>query len=74
MSQFAPIATTSGGDGGYRLTGKWAFVSCSHQAQWTLTAFRMMDDVGQPREALFALVPADDLTIEDTWCVTAMVV
>lgn len=72
ISQFTPIAAATEVDGGYRFTGKWPFASGSHQAQWTLTAFRVLDDAGQVREVRFALMSADDLTIEDTWYVAGM--
>ncbi|MFJ9243887.1 acyl-CoA dehydrogenase family protein [Streptomyces sp. NPDC101776] len=72
ISQFTPVAAATEVDGGYRLTGKWPFASGSHQAQWTLTAFRVLDNAGQLREVRFALMSAADLTIEDTWYVAGM--
>ncbi|KUN88163.1 hypothetical protein AQJ64_04310 [Streptomyces griseoruber] len=69
ISQFTPIAVATEADGGYRLTGKWPFASGSHQAQWTLTAFRVLDGAGEVREVRYALMSAADLTIEDTWYV-----
>jgi 3-hydroxy-9,10-secoandrosta-1,3,5(10)-triene-9,17-dione monooxygenase len=72
ISQFTPAPTATEVEGGYRLSGKWPFASGSHQAQWTLTAFRVLDDAGQVSEIRYALMPADDLKIEDTWFVAGM--
>ncbi|MEV7976714.1 acyl-CoA dehydrogenase family protein [Streptomyces sp. NPDC086519] len=72
ISQFTPIAAATEVDGGYRLTGKWPFASGSHQAQWTLTAFKVLDDAGEVREVRYALMSTADLTIEDTWYIAGM--
>lgn len=72
ISQFTPSVVATAVDGGYRLNGKWPFASGSHQAQWTLSAVAVVDDDGQTREVRYALVPATDLTIEDTWYIAGM--
>ncbi len=73
ISQFTPGGTGVEVEGGYRLTGKWPFASGSHQAQWTLNAFFVPDDNGNPKEVRFALMPSAELKIEDTWYVAGMV-
>ncbi|MEU1181827.1 acyl-CoA dehydrogenase family protein [Streptomyces sp. NPDC005820] len=72
ISQFTPGGAGTEVDGGYRLNVRWPFASGSHQAQWTLSAFAVVDDAGQMREIRYALVSAADLTIEDTWYVAGM--
>lgn len=61
----SPSGTATATDGGYRIRGRWAFVSgCRHSA-W-LSANCMEDVGGEPRLRL-AILPADEVEIEDTW-------
>lgn len=72
ISQFAPNGTAVKVEGGYRINGKWGFASGCYQAQWTLSAFLVLDDAGQPAEVRWALMPLSDMRIEDTWYVAGM--
>jgi alkylation response protein AidB-like acyl-CoA dehydrogenase len=72
ISQFSPNGTAKVVEGGYRITGKWGFASGCHQAQWTLNAFLVLNDAGEPTEVRWALMPLADLKIEDTWRVAGM--
>jgi alkylation response protein AidB-like acyl-CoA dehydrogenase len=61
----SPSGTATPTDGGYRIRGRWAFVSgCQHSA-W-LSANCMEDVGGEPRLRL-AVLSADEVEIEDTW-------
>lgn len=64
--------------GGYRLTGRWAFASGCHQADWLVANGRIMEN-GEPRRTpegqvgLFSFIlPIEDCTILDTWYTTGM--
>jgi alkylation response protein AidB-like acyl-CoA dehydrogenase len=60
-------------DGGYRVSGRWAFASGCLHAEWLVGGCRItkngapvLGPSGQPLEKLVTL-PARDWTIEDTW-------
>lgn len=56
-------------EGGYRVTGRWPFVSGCHNAQAFAGMCKLRRD-GEPVEGqlpVFALVPRRDFRIEDTW-------
>jgi alkylation response protein AidB-like acyl-CoA dehydrogenase len=64
--------------GGYRLTGRWAFASGCHQADWLVANGRIIEN-DEPRKTadgavgLFSfIVPISDCQILDTWYTTGM--
>jgi 3-hydroxy-9,10-secoandrosta-1,3,5(10)-triene-9,17-dione monooxygenase len=66
-----PSATAEAVDGGDRVSGWWALASgCAH-AQWSLVGVPLAQPDGQPEDAL-VLIPADELTIQDTWFAAGM--
>lgn len=65
---FAPGGSaTSTADGGYEVTGRWAFASGCEHADWI--AGSTIDDAGGMRLVLFE---PDQVTIEDTWHVAGL--
>lgn len=60
---FAPIGEAAPVAGGYRVTGRWGFVSGVHYSPWLILAVRIAGD-GTP---IFVLLPTASATIEDTW-------
>ncbi|HEX6139383.1 MAG TPA: acyl-CoA dehydrogenase family protein [Candidatus Limnocylindria bacterium] len=67
---FAPSGTVASVDGGYRVSGRWAFSSGCEDSQWLFA--NCMDAQGpapQPRTVLFA---PDQIRIEDTWSVSGL--
>jgi 3-hydroxy-9,10-secoandrosta-1,3,5(10)-triene-9,17-dione monooxygenase len=52
-------------DGGYRLTGRWRFVSGIEWASWAGLAF--VPPNANPPRPVVAFVPARELTVQDTW-------
>ena len=52
-------------DGGYRLTGRWRFVSGIEWASWAGLAF--VPPNADPPRPVVAFIPAEELSIEDTW-------
>lgn len=62
---FNPPADATAVDGGYRISGRRAFASCSHAARWMwVTALVPSGD--QP-SVIGAFFPAEDARIIDTW-------
>ncbi|WP_033291784.1 acyl-CoA dehydrogenase family protein [Amycolatopsis jejuensis] len=71
-SVFAAGGTARAVDGGYRVSGRWAWASGILHAAWGIGMAPIVDDSGTPVGAGFALMPAGDLTIEDTWHTAGM--
>ena len=59
-------------DGGVRIGGRWDYASGSHHAKWVLLGATTADEAGQPIDQLVCLVPASELTMEDTWHTVGM--
>jgi alkylation response protein AidB-like acyl-CoA dehydrogenase len=68
----APTATAVKVDGGWRLTGKWFYNSGSWHATWAGLGFPVTDAAGAVVNQGLALIPRDDLALEDTWFVAGM--
>ncbi len=63
---FTPSGTLTPVEGGYRLSGSWRFNTGVPGAQWNIHAALVEHPDGR-HEELFALVPAEDITIADDW-------
>ncbi|MGP3969759.1 acyl-CoA dehydrogenase family protein [Streptomyces sp. 6N223] len=59
-------------DGGYRVTGKWAYGTGSRHSHWSLLGVPLEDADGNVVDSGLALIPASDLSIEETWYVAGM--
>jgi alkylation response protein AidB-like acyl-CoA dehydrogenase len=68
----APTATTVKVDGGWRVTGKWFYNSGSWHATWAGLGIPVTDADGQVVNQGLALIPREDLGLEDTWFVAGM--
>ena len=66
-----PTGSVEAVDGGYRVTGRWAFVSGCEHADWLYgdCLEGIVDGVPQLRIALFT---PDQVVIEDTWTVSGL--
>jgi alkylation response protein AidB-like acyl-CoA dehydrogenase len=71
---FAPQGRAELADGGYRVTGRWAFASGSRHADWIFGNCVLTGDGrllpgpdGQPAQLRSMLLPADRVRVEDTW-------
>lgn len=53
-------------EGGYRLTGRWAFTSGRHHAAWLLLSGIVRGE-GGAASSIFCLIPADCSVVHDTW-------
>jgi alkylation response protein AidB-like acyl-CoA dehydrogenase len=62
---FNPTGTATPVDGGFRVTGQWAFASGCQHAHWFI-AHCLVDDGRQPPVRMMVLPPGD-VEIKDTW-------
>lgn len=69
---FAPSCKAVKVDGGWRLTGKWFYNSGGLHTQWAVLGFPEVDQAGEVQGFGFALIPREDLTLEDTWYTVGM--
>ncbi|MFF8956258.1 acyl-CoA dehydrogenase family protein [Streptomyces sp. NPDC014894] len=67
---FAPTGTLTPVDGGYRLDGVWRYNSGVRGADWDLLAAMVELPDGSHQE-LIALVPTEQLALEDDWHVSS---
>ncbi|MGI5472985.1 acyl-CoA dehydrogenase family protein [Streptomyces sp. CA-132043] len=68
----APSATSRAVDGGLVVSGRWGFASGSLHSQWASLGIPVVDGSGRQIDQGAALIPLDELTIEDTWYVAGM--
>jgi alkylation response protein AidB-like acyl-CoA dehydrogenase len=68
----APTATSRKADGGQVVTGKWGFASGSLHASWVIVGIPVTDEAGEAADQGLALIPREEVTIEDTWYVAGM--
>lgn len=68
----APTAASRAVEGGMEITGRWAFASGCLHAQWAVLGVPVADADGRQVDQCIALVPMDQLVIEDTWHVAGM--
>ncbi|MGO7522356.1 flavin-dependent monooxygenase, partial [Rhizobium brockwellii] len=70
---YAPVRMAECVEGGFRLSGDWAFASGCENAQWALCAAIVPPNGGEERPVpAFLLVPASDYTIAETWDVVGL--
>ncbi|MQA16970.1 MAG: oxidoreductase [Pseudonocardiaceae bacterium] len=70
--QLTPSATARPVDGGFVVTGRWAWASGSYWAQWSLPSIPLLDEQGELTDIRAALIPTTELAIEDTWFAAGM--
>lgn len=67
-----PTAETLKVDGGWRVTGKWYYNSGSWHATWAVLGIPITNEAGEVVDQGLALIPRDDMDLEDTWFVAGM--
>lgn len=67
-----PSATAAPVDGGVVLNGRWMFASGCLHASWAVVGHPIVDANGTLIDQGLALVPMQDLRIEDTWFTAGM--
>ncbi|MFE5393068.1 acyl-CoA dehydrogenase family protein [Streptomyces sp. NPDC056568] len=68
----APNATSKAVDGGQLVSGRWGFASGSLHSQWASLGIPVVDASGRQVDQGAALIPMEELTLEDTWYVAGM--
>ncbi|CAM5464942.1 acyl-CoA dehydrogenase family protein [Streptomyces aurantiogriseus] len=58
--------------GGWRVSGRWSYNSGAPYATWAAVGVLLKDDSGAVTDQGLVLIPACDLTIEDTWHTAGM--
>ncbi|POX63492.1 oxidoreductase [Streptomyces sp. Ru62] len=58
--------------GGWRVSGKWSYSSGAPFATWAAVGALLKDESGAISDQALALIPASDLTFEDTWHTVGM--
>ncbi|WP_242645955.1 acyl-CoA dehydrogenase family protein [Streptomyces triculaminicus] len=71
-SVLTPAGTSRAADGGQVITGRWPFASGCLHARWALLGMPVTGASGEKPEQGLALVPMDELKIEDTWHMAGM--
>jgi len=69
---FAPSTDIEKVDGGYIVSGKWAWSSGCLHADWAFVGVLQLGPDGAPLDMGVVLMPMSELTIEDTWFVAGM--
>lgn len=68
-----PVGTAIPAEGGFVVSGQWPFGSGVHNADWWWGGCLVDDGTDRrPRRFIQAMVPADDVTILDTWDVSGL--
>ena len=68
---FMPGGTAVPVEGGYSVTGRWAFASGIRHAQW-VSACAKVQRANAPEQTIFAIMPASSVTIHDNWHVAGL--
>ncbi|MBA4867048.1 acyl-CoA dehydrogenase family protein [Streptomyces sp. PSKA54] len=58
--------------GGWRVSGKWSYNSGAPHATWAAVGALLKDDSGAVVDQALVLIPASELTVEDTWHTAGM--
>ena len=69
---FNASATSRKVDGGYVVTGRWAWSSGCLHADWAMLGIPVVDADGNKIEEALAFMPMSELTIEETWFTAGM--
>lgn len=68
----SPTATSRKVDGGLVVTGRWGFASGCLHSQWAGLGVPIVNEDGEPIDQGMALIPMNELSVEDTWYVAGM--
>lgn len=69
---YAPAATATPADGGWRVSGRWQFASGCDVSDWAVCA-AFLPNEGKAAVPAFMLIPSTDWVIDDTWQVCGLV-
>jgi 3-hydroxy-9,10-secoandrosta-1,3,5(10)-triene-9,17-dione monooxygenase len=58
--------------GGQLVSGRWPWASGAYQARWAVVGLPIFDEDGVVTSQGLAVIPADDLSVRDTWDMAGM--
>jgi alkylation response protein AidB-like acyl-CoA dehydrogenase len=67
----SPIGRGERVEGGWRISGRWSYISGSLHAQWAVLGFMAVAPDGRAEPAM-ALIPMSDCTLAETWFTTGL--
>ncbi|MCL6732264.1 oxidoreductase [Streptomyces neyagawaensis] len=67
-----PSGTAHKVDGGYRVSGTWAYASASLHSSWAACGVLVQDENGETVDQAMVMIPRADYRVEDTWHVAGM--
>ncbi|WP_051854267.1 MULTISPECIES: acyl-CoA dehydrogenase family protein [unclassified Streptomyces] len=68
----APMGMGERVPGGWRVSGRWSFNSGAPYATWAAVGTLLKDESGTVVDQALVLIPASELTVEDTWHTAGM--
>ncbi|CAL9355582.1 Flavin-dependent monooxygenase, oxygenase subunit HsaA [Streptomyces sp. enrichment culture] len=68
----APTGMGEPVEGGWRVTGRWSYNSGAPYATWAAVGALLKDEAGAVADQALVLIPAAELSIEDTWHTAGM--
>lgn len=71
-AQLATTATARPVDGGFVVSGRWAWASGSPWATWSMSSAPLLDAQGELADLRAVLIPTSAMTVEDTWFAAGM--
>ena len=69
---FNASSTSKKVEGGYLVSGRWAWTSGCLHADWAMLGIPVVDADGNKVDEALAFIPMSDLTIEETWFTAGM--
>ncbi len=69
---FTPTGTSRKVDGGWVVSGSWAWASGAWHATWALVSFPLTDETGAVTDIGFGLVPMTQIAVKETWFVAGL--
>lgn len=67
-----PVGQVVACPGGYRLTGRWPFMTGQHHAHFAILATILVNDDGSPIGPAYVMVPREEMTWVDDWDVSGL--
>jgi alkylation response protein AidB-like acyl-CoA dehydrogenase len=68
----APTADAVKVEGGWKVSGRWYYNSGSWHASWAVLGIPVTNEAGEVIDQGLVLIPASEMTLEDTWFVAGM--
>jgi 3-hydroxy-9,10-secoandrosta-1,3,5(10)-triene-9,17-dione monooxygenase len=66
-TSYVPVGRVTAADGGWMLSGEWAWASGAGHSAWILLGGMVPQGEGKPPQNRLFMVPTSDITVVDTW-------